>query len=389
MHVAVVVDPRGGHPPRPFSGGAESSRPRSQARSVSPAPVSTPRNALEDRDQRVVAGLLELADRPSGRLLVGLRDEPVEQAVRELRHVGQLRPRPLERGAELRHEVAHPRVPAGDPVGEEGAHERPPQAGAVADRVVDLVHRRDSVVHEPERLAPQRLEQAVGDEAVDLRAHVKRVHADGAIRGGRALDRVGRRRITAAHLDKRQQVDGVERVADDEALGTSEPFCSSVGRRPDVDEQTIASAGAKRSASARSVRFRSISSGADSCTSSTPATASSTDEHMTSDPSAGSGASVNRPYARRAFASTSSTGDGPGRRDGRRRRSGGTGPPSRADHAAAEQRRLRGGRVRHGRAARASPAPPPGRARARSCDSRIATARSTSSAFVARCPRER
>src|SRR5690242_17209144 len=88
--------------------------------------------------------------------------------------------------------------------------------------------------------------------------------------------------------------------------------CSSVGRSPDVDEQTIASSAAKRSASASSARFSSMSSGADSCTRSTPKTASSTDAHTTSDPSAGSGASVSRAYARRAFASTSSTGDEPG-----------------------------------------------------------------------------
>ena len=53
--------------------------------------------------------------------------------------------------------------------------------------------RRDVVVHEPQRLAPQRLEQAVGDEAVDLVAQAQRAHADRRGRPRRALDRLGRR----------------------------------------------------------------------------------------------------------------------------------------------------------------------------------------------------
>ena len=80
-----------------------------------------------------------------------------------------LRPRPGQRRAELRHEVPHARLAAGDPVGEERAHAAPAQPGAEADGVVDLLDRGDVVVDEPQRLAPQRLEQPVGDEPVDLR----------------------------------------------------------------------------------------------------------------------------------------------------------------------------------------------------------------------------
>ena len=65
--------------------------------------------------------------------------------------------------------------------------------GAVADRVVDLRDGRDVVVDEPERLAPERLEQAVGDEAVDL-ACARRSGCMPTERydGGGALDRLGR-----------------------------------------------------------------------------------------------------------------------------------------------------------------------------------------------------
>ena len=97
--------------------------------------------------------------------------------------------------------------------------QRQRRPGAVADRVVDLGHGRDAVVDQPERLAPQRLEQPVGDEAVDLRAH----DAAGACRPrGRSRRRARASRapvaLAAAHLDERQQVDGVERMPDDEPL---------------------------------------------------------------------------------------------------------------------------------------------------------------------------
>ena len=126
---------------------------------------------LEHRDQAVVALALELAERAAGRLRVGLGRDAVDQLVRQLRHVGELRPRPLERRAEVLEEAAHARVAAGHAVGEEGAHERPPEAGAEADRVVDLADGRDAVCDQPQRLAPKGLEQPVGDEPVDLLPH--------------------------------------------------------------------------------------------------------------------------------------------------------------------------------------------------------------------------
>ena len=134
--------------------------------------------------------------------------------------------------------MPHPALAAGHPVGEERAHDRPPQPGAVADRVVDLRDGRDVVVHEPQRLAPERLEQPVGDEAVDLGAHDERVHADRPVNRAGALDGLRRGALAAAQLDEREQVDRVERVADGEALGMRHLApASSDGRRPEVDEQ--------------------------------------------------------------------------------------------------------------------------------------------------------
>ena len=48
--------------------------------------------------------------------------------------------------------------------------ERPAKAGAKPHRVVDLAGGGDVVVHQPQRLAPHRLHQPIGDEPVDLGA---------------------------------------------------------------------------------------------------------------------------------------------------------------------------------------------------------------------------
>ena len=148
------------------------------------------REAAHHGDEAVVAQCLELTDRAAGGLLVGLDDEAVEQLVGELGHVGELAPRPLQCRAELGDEVAHARLAAGHPVDEERPHRAPPQAGAEADGVVDLAHGRHAVVDEPQRLAPQRLQQAVGDESVDLHVQHERAHADAAVDLGGAGDGV-------------------------------------------------------------------------------------------------------------------------------------------------------------------------------------------------------
>ena len=174
--------------------------------------------ALHHRDQAVVAQHLELSDRAAGSLLVGLPDEAVEQLVGQLRNVHQLGPRPLQGRAELGHEVTHAGLTPGDAIGEERPHEAPAQPGAEADRVVDLLDRGDAIVHEPERLPPQRLEQPIGDEAVDLLRESQRVHPHALVHGAGAFARGGGRERATAHLDQRQQVHRIERMSDDEPL---------------------------------------------------------------------------------------------------------------------------------------------------------------------------
>ena len=82
---------------------------------------------------------------------------------------------------------------------------------------------------------------------------------------------------------------------------------SRVGSRPEVELAKSASASAARLARASSSRLSGSRSGALSCTNWAPATAASGLSTTVSVPSSGSGASVSRRSARRAFASISPT----------------------------------------------------------------------------------
>src|SRR3954470_18103800 len=83
--------------------------------------------------------------------------------------------------------------------------------------------------------------------------------------------------------------------------------CSAVGRRPDVELAKMAPRGAARLATASSSRLSPSRSGALSWTNSASRTASSGELANETLPSAGNGASVSRPHARRAFSSISCT----------------------------------------------------------------------------------
>ena len=102
--------------------------------------------------------------------------------------------------------------------GEERAHQRPAQAAPVNHGGVDLLGGGDIVVDEPQSLAPQSLHQPVGDEADDLLAHRERPHAERTIKSGGAVYCPRGGSLAADQLDQRQQVDGVERMADQHPL---------------------------------------------------------------------------------------------------------------------------------------------------------------------------
>ena len=98
-------------------------------------------------------------------------------------------------------------------------------------RGIDVGDAGDTAGEEMDGLAPQRGLQAVGDMPRDLAADVDRPLADARIKGDRPIDR-GRRRLCAAdHLDQRDQVRRVERMADDNALGMA------AGRHETADQE--------------------------------------------------------------------------------------------------------------------------------------------------------
>ena len=150
---------------------------------------------------------------------IGLGDDLVQQNVVEFGHVHQLRPRPFQCWSELRHEVTHAGFATGNAIDEERSHERPAQTWTEAHRVIDLLGSRDAVIYQPQRLAPQRLHQSIGDEAVDLFRKHQRVHADLLVHLACTLFGRLARLVAAADFDERHQVHGVERVTHDESLG--------------------------------------------------------------------------------------------------------------------------------------------------------------------------
>src|SRR6218665_2865239 len=67
----------------------------------------------------------------------------------------QFGPRQFQRRTELLHEVPHAGIATGERVRQERAHERPADASAKADRIVDLAGRCNTFVDQMQRLAPQ------------------------------------------------------------------------------------------------------------------------------------------------------------------------------------------------------------------------------------------
>ena len=105
-----------------------------------------------------------------------------------------------------------------DAVRLEKAHLRPPKTEAVPHDIVDLLGGGDTVVHEPERLAPHRLEKTIADEGVDLDSNMDRLHRHPVVGRHRCVDRVLRGEVATDDLDDRHEVHRVVRMADNQPL---------------------------------------------------------------------------------------------------------------------------------------------------------------------------
>ena len=125
---------------------------------------------LEQGDQTVVSQCHPFSGIAPGGLGVGLFADAPDQRIIQRRGL-EMCPWQFQRRAELFEEMLDPPFAAGQPEGLERAHERPAQAAAVADRIVDFADRGQIIAHQPQGLAPQRLHQPVGDEGIVFAPH--------------------------------------------------------------------------------------------------------------------------------------------------------------------------------------------------------------------------
>ncbi len=109
---------------------------------------------VHDADEILIADALELADRATGGLRVGLRADLLDKRLVQIDHVGEFRPWPFEAGAELGEEVAHAGFAAGDSISFEETHLRPAHAEGIAHDVVERLGIADVILDQPQRLAP-------------------------------------------------------------------------------------------------------------------------------------------------------------------------------------------------------------------------------------------
>ena len=108
--------------------------------------------------------------------------------------------------------------------GGERAHERPAQAEAVLDGLVEILRRHVALADQPERLGEQRALQPVEDEALDLAAHHDRHLLDLLVDLLGARDRLRRGPRRADQLDDRHQMRRVHRMRDEAARAALEVF---------------------------------------------------------------------------------------------------------------------------------------------------------------------
>src|SRR3984957_13109298 len=186
---------------------------------------------LQDADEVFVADPFKLSDGQAGRLLVRLSGHLLDQSLVEVDDVSKFGPRPFEAGAELSEEMAHAGFAARDAVRLKQTHLRPTQAKGIADHIIQRLDIADIVLDQPERLAPQRFEQPIPDESLDLARDDHALHADGVKNRAGAVDGRRRRRLAANDLHQREEVDRIVWMGDKQPLGVGEPRLKFRGQK--------------------------------------------------------------------------------------------------------------------------------------------------------------
>ncbi len=125
--------------------------------------------------------------------------------------------------------VAHAGLAARKVIDEIGAHRRPAQARPIDDRLVQFAGGCDALIDHVQDFAPDGFLQPVGQVPGHFATHVQRVHANVGVELAGRLDG-GRRGLLAANqLHQWQQVDRIERVANQQPF-RRDHLCLKIAR---------------------------------------------------------------------------------------------------------------------------------------------------------------
>ena len=172
---------------------------------------------LHHVDQHGVALGFNLGDCPACGLGVGAVDQALLEGLIPFGEL-QVSPRQFQCGVKLLDEIAHAARAAAHVVSQERAHEGPAHACRINNGIVNVAGGGNVLVQDMQRFAPQGFLQPVTDVTVNFLLEAQDLHAH-LLEIGRGSVHRGAARLVAGHqFDQRQQIDGIERVADDHTL---------------------------------------------------------------------------------------------------------------------------------------------------------------------------
>ena len=143
----------------------------------------------------------------------------------------QLGPWQFQRRSELVERVPHALLAAGEVKREVGAEPCPAKAGTIGGGVVQVACGSHAVVDQMEDLPPHRLLEPVGQVTRYFSTDDEGIHVQKVVHLFGPLDRFVRGEVATDDLAQREQVDRVERVADDDSLRMPTVRCDAGGKQ--------------------------------------------------------------------------------------------------------------------------------------------------------------
>ena len=123
-------------------------------RSRASPPITTAQRT-DNSDEVGIAHTLKVAGCQCARLRVTLIADHFDKVIRQLRHIHQLGPRPLETRAEHREHRAHATLATRKVERLHCAHLRPTQARTICDCGVEFFGRCDTILEKPQSFTPE------------------------------------------------------------------------------------------------------------------------------------------------------------------------------------------------------------------------------------------